>query len=416
MASTEETIPSSMETTGSTRTTSRPLTPIMETESGPEDSTTIFHPDADLKVIVRSPNDNIAIYMGCASALACASPIWRSMLYHNAAHARDVKDETKRDQTQSMELKGDPEAIALLFRIIHYDFSHVPKKPTLDHLFELGKSACQYNCTHILYPWACQWTSQLANFVAEADCYSECHKALYVAWTFGELKLYRDMADVLIISAKKDLSGKVVNVTGQPLEDMLMPRDLLETIIDTRASTIAKIIDTVQTPIRALMQGGHGGYCRIGRDTEACEIMILGSVISALTNAGLYPVPEPEKFTDSIVNLKDKLDKVKTIPYVGKDWMPHMSHDNCSLGFRDAVMTCLKEMTFHAVSWMSNQAEICGIEAAVELQEWRQISNEPSPKCLEEHDLEFHPEKQAEQTLENASVGSAQEENLESQP
>jgi hypothetical protein len=72
--------------------------------------------------------------------------------------------------------------------------------------------------------------------------------------------------------------------------------------------------------------------------------MMLGSVIPALTKAGLFPVPEPEKYTDSIVNLKDKLDKVKTIPYVGKEWMPHMSHDNCDLGFRESVMTCLKEM------------------------------------------------------------------------
>jgi hypothetical protein len=177
MASTEDSVPS-VEMMESIRTTPRALTPILETEPGPEESTTIFHPDADLKVIIRTPNDDTTIYMACASALACASPIWRSMLYHDAAHARDVKDETKYDQTQSMELNGDSEATALLFRIVHYDFSHVPKEPTLNQLFELSKSACQYRCTHILYPWADQWTSRLANFVAEVNCYSECHKAL----------------------------------------------------------------------------------------------------------------------------------------------------------------------------------------------------------------------------------------------
>jgi hypothetical protein len=41
------------------------------------------------------------------------------------------------------------------------------------------------------------------------------------------MKLYRDMVDALIVSAKMDLNGKIVNVSGQPLEDILMPSDLL---------------------------------------------------------------------------------------------------------------------------------------------------------------------------------------------
>lgn len=72
--------------------------------------------------------------------------------------------------------------------------------------------------------------------------------------------------------------------------------------------------------------------------------MMLGSIIPALAKAGLFPVPEPEKFTGSIVTLKNELDNVKTIPYVGKEWMPHTSHENCNLGFRESVIACLKEM------------------------------------------------------------------------
>lgn len=177
MASAEEPVPS-IDMAESIRTTPRALTPILETEPGPEDSTTAFHPDADLKVIIRAPNNDPTIYMVCASALTCASPVWRSMLYCDAANAREMKDETRYDQTQSMVLRGDSEAVALLFRIIHYDFRHVPKEPTLNQLFELSKSACQYRCTHILYPWAQQWVSQLATFFADVNCYSECHKAL----------------------------------------------------------------------------------------------------------------------------------------------------------------------------------------------------------------------------------------------
>ncbi|KAI0872416.1 hypothetical protein GGS24DRAFT_467619 [Hypoxylon argillaceum] len=418
MASAEEPVPS-IDMAESIRTTPRALTPILETEPGPEDSTTAFHPDADLKVIIRAPNNDPTIYMVCASALTCASPVWRSMLYCDAANAREMKDETRYDQTQSMVLRGDSEAVALLFRIIHYDFRHVPKEPTLNQLFELSKSACQYRCTHILYPWAQQWVSQLATFFADVNCYSECHKALYVAWTFGETKLYRDMVDALIVSAKIDLNGKIVNVSGQPLEDMLMPSDLLKTITTTRASTIAKILDAVKSPIHVLStgtQGNSNAYCKVGKDSHECEIMMLGSAIPTLAKAGLFPVPEHEKFTDSIVNLKDKLEGVKTIPYIGREWMPHMSHENCELGFCKSVMTCLEEMmvplSASIMSWMSDQAETCGIEATAELQEWRRISNEPSIKHVEDHGLVSGLEKEADNNDENV-VGSAQEENSE---
>ncbi|KAI0532727.1 hypothetical protein GGR58DRAFT_517487 [Xylaria digitata] len=385
------------------------LTPIPETGVVPRSLSMEFHRDADLRVIVETPDNDPAIYMVCGSAVACASLIWRSMLYHNAAYSHNAEDEIKRDQIQSIKLNGDPEAIGLLFRIIHYDFKHVPKEPTLDQLFELGKIACQYKCTHILYPWACHWTSRLSNFVVEDNCYSECHKALHVAWTFGELKLYRDMVDALIVSTNIDSNGKIVNVSGQPLKDMLMPRDLLDIIIETRASTIAKILDAVKTPIHVLSHGEQAQrseYCKVGKDTQACEIMMLGSIVAALTKAGLFPIPEPEKFTGSIEYLKNKLDKIKTVPYVGKEWMPHTSHENCNLGICESVTICLKGMVVplsaSIMTWMSDQAKICGIKPTSELEEWQQKSEDASLEHLTESDLVCHLGNQSKEERDTA--------------
>ncbi|RYC57233.1 hypothetical protein CHU98_g8969 [Xylaria longipes] len=402
MASVEETtsLIETTETTETTATTPRALTPIPETDTASESPTITFHPDADLEVTIPMPDDDPTIYMVCASALACASPIWRTMLYHGAARAHGANDDTKESQLQTMKLTGNPEAIGLLFRIVHYDFKHVPKEPTLNQLFELGKS--------------------LSNFAAEVDCYSKCHKVLHIAWTFGELNLYRETIDTLIVSAKIDLNGKIVNISGQPLEDMLMPHDLLEVIIETRASTVAKILNAVKEPIEVLSSGEQNQrstYCKVGKDSQACEIMMLGSIIPLLTKEGLFPVPEPEKFTGSIATLKSKLDEVKTIPYVGKEWMPHMSHENCHLGFRESVMACLKEMTVPLstgiMSWMSDQADTCGIEATRELEEWRQRSKEPSSKHLAKSNLVRHLEEQDQEECDNGSTGDDQQENLE---
>ncbi|RWA06988.1 hypothetical protein EKO27_g8114 [Xylaria grammica] len=399
-----------------TQTPPRALTPIPETEATSGSPVMDFHRDADLRVIVETPHDEPTVYMVCGSAIACASLVWRSMLYHNTAYSHDVEDETKHEQIQTIRLNGDPEAIGLLFRIIHYDFKHVPKEPTLDQLFELGKIACQYRCTHILYPWANQWISRLSDFAAEDNCYSECHKALYVAWTFGELKLYRDMVDALIVSSGINAHGKIVNIAGQPLEDMLIPRDLLDIIVETRACTIAKILDAVKTPIHALSHGKQAQrstYCRIGKDSQACETMMLGSIIPALTKAGLFPIPEPERFTGSIEYLQNKLEMIKTVPYVGKEWMPHMSHESCNLGIGESITVCLKGMMVplsgSIMSWMSDQAKTCGIEPTQELKDWQQKSEDASLEHATESDLVHHPKNQVKEERDSTSPESAQE-------
>ncbi|KAI1111503.1 hypothetical protein F5Y14DRAFT_310712 [Nemania sp. NC0429] len=410
MASAGEQV-SPVETAETTHTTSRTLTPIPET-----DPVTIFHPDADLKVIIPIPNGDPVACMVCTSSLACASPIWRAMLFCDAARARDAEPHVRQEQIQTMELSGDPEAVSLLFHIIHFNFSHVPKEPTLNQLFEIGKSACQYRCTHIVYPWAEQWLSRLSNFESQVDCYSHCHKALHIAWTFGELKLFRDTVDALIVSARIDANGKIVNISGHPLEDMLMPRDLLEIISKARASTVAKILDAIRAPVNVLSSGEQSqreSYCKVGKDVQACEVMMLGSLIPALTKAGLFPVPEPEKFTGSIANLKHNIDEAKTIPYIGKEWMPHMSHERCNLGFRESVMTCLKEMAVplsaSIMSWMSDQANTCGIKATEELEEWRRRSEESPHKYAEKPDLESDMGNQKDEVNGNVRIPSTQE-------
>ncbi|KAI3326587.1 hypothetical protein HD806DRAFT_520386 [Xylariaceae sp. AK1471] len=410
-----------------TANSSRILTPIQETESQPSESSehsehsepevsiTSFHQDADLKAIIQTLDGNTIKYMVCASALACASPSWRSMLYYDAPRAHEAKDETTDGQIQTLKLDGDAEALGQLFRIIHYNFSHVPQEPTLDQLFELGKSACHYRCTHLFYPWAKRWILRLSNFVGEPTCFAECHKALYVAWIFGDLHLFRDMVDSLIVSSKIDAKGRIVNTSGQRLDKMYMPLDLLATITTARATTVGKIIDVVKTPINVLSSGEQGtnsAYCKVGKDRKACEVMMLGSAIPALTKAGLFPVPEPEKYTGNIQDLKEKLDNIKTIPYVGKEWMPHMSHDGCNLGFSESVSVCLKQMVVplstRIMSWISDQAKICGIEATKELEEWQQNSEPRSTehvaKTVLPHEREGH---------DTVSMNDIKEENVE---
>ncbi|KAI8628376.1 hypothetical protein F5Y19DRAFT_476356 [Xylariaceae sp. FL1651] len=418
----------------------RALTPIQESESSDIETIqpklsnaqstnscniTSFHSDADLKVIVQQPGGDITTtYMVCACAMACASPLWRSMLFYNTAQARGAEGEIKENLDQTLKLEGDAEAIGVLFRIIHYDFSHVPEEPTLDQLFELCLNACRFRCTHLFHPWANKWISSMSTFVSEAHCHPECHKALHIAWTFGDIDLFRDMIDALIVSTKIDAKGRIVNISGKPLDDMLLNLNVLPIITETRIATVAKILDAVKTPIESLSstdRNPRSSYCKIGKDSKECEAMMLGSVLPALMKAGLFPVPEPHNFTGSLLELKYRLDEIKMLPYIGRDWVPHKAHDNCNLGFCESVTTCLKEMPVplsdYIMSWMSEQAKICGIEAGDELAKYRQqvesLSREP---IVHKADLPHELKKENGDDSDGASVVTIKKDNSEDKP
>jgi hypothetical protein len=125
---------------------------------------TVFHEDANLRVVVTGHNSDTVIYMVRASALICVSPVWRSQM--------------KDKEIRTLELGGNPEAIGIIFHMAHHNYSDIPEKPVLDQLFELGKSACKYECTHLFYPWAAKWISNLFAIVGRDHCFDECHKAV----------------------------------------------------------------------------------------------------------------------------------------------------------------------------------------------------------------------------------------------
>ena len=105
-------------------------------------------------------------------------------------------------------------------------------------------------------------------------------------------------------------------------------------------------------------------FCQRGKSETECETMMLGSAIPALAKNGLYPVPQVADYTKSISQLQDTINSINFIPYVGKEWMPHLDHGYCSLGFRDAARRYLEEMPIpfdHSITeHLKKQADLSG--------------------------------------------------------
>ncbi|RYP62614.1 hypothetical protein DL771_009657 [Monosporascus sp. 5C6A] len=367
---------------GDVSTTPRVLTPIQEQEDSDAPSATSrevsdrdsddatvqddvvnFHTDSDMMVRVTHEG-TVTQFMVASSSVATASPVWRSMLYGNNARARSGKG------LWIMNIDAEPKALSTLFNIIHYQFDKLPAELPLDDLFELTLLTNRYECTHLVYPWSHKWTVKFATYVGEEGHFENCHKAIWIAWELGDTKLFRDMIDAMIISSKVDSSGNLVNTSGKPLKDMVLPDGIFDLISATRTSTIDKILAAIETSMEALTTGNKkpgAKYCKLGKNERECEAMLLGSAIPALISHGLYPVPAASTFPESIAQLQDRIYSVKYIAFHGPEWMPHMTHEHCSLGLRESVQKCLEEMPVpledHHVSHLEKQAVVSGILA-----------------------------------------------------
>ncbi|KAI1490930.1 hypothetical protein F5X96DRAFT_669202 [Biscogniauxia mediterranea] len=375
---------------------SRPLTPIQEHEAtdgaadeAVDDSSTSsetsqassvtsvvnFHVDSDAVVLVKKGNSK-TLYQISSCSIALASPVWCAMLYGQDSKERPAKGEW------SITLEADPKALDTIFRIVHYQFNKVPTCPDLDELFEIACLISEYKCTYLTYPWADKWVACLADFpslIEENSLYAQCHKVIWIAWVFGAVKLFEKMTNVLIATCSADADGRLTNTAGTLLSDMILPPGLLELTSEIRLTIITMMLEAVGYYIKHLSSGNQDSklaYCKVGKDVRECEAMMLGSVIPKLVQARLYPVPKGSDVTLSILDLKTILDHIETIPYVGRDWMPHQSHEPCCFIVRDLVSACVENMPSPLkddyLDHLTSQADISGIQCNSTYQVLRQ--------------------------------------------
>ncbi|KAI1373126.1 hypothetical protein F4677DRAFT_462490 [Hypoxylon crocopeplum] len=359
------------------------LAPIKEVDSSDNDpdspksaasetinSVVSFHIDTDLAIPVKTDSGRVMFKVASAN-IASASPVWRTMLYGDGGKGRSNMDDWV------VHIDGDHDALSVIFQIVHYNFSKVPTSVTLGELYDISCVLSQYRCIHLVHPWAAKWLKNISAHAGDADAYSICHKGIFIAWTLGDVKLFRDMSDALIISCKLNARGQLVNVDGKSLNQMVLPHGLANAIASTRTVTLSKILEALDVPFKQLASNNEEPrvtFCKLSSQQKECESMMLGSIVATMMAAGLFPAPEAAKFLDSIRDLKAKVDNIKPIEYVGRDWKPHLSHKGCSFKFSEAVVKCLKEMPVPLgdkhLQHLSAQAKIAGIDNSPQLGEY----------------------------------------------
>jgi hypothetical protein len=161
-----------------------------------------------------------------------------------------------------------------------------------------------------------------------------------------------------------DSTGNLLNSTGRPWKDLNLPAQLLDLIATTRENGLEAILEATNHQIVKLMKAQYDGTCcRVQKADEQlqCNAIILGSAMTSLVAARLWPVPEPKQWHGSVAELAAALLSLKIQHYTVPGTRPHLdSHGPCGLGHQNDIKAVLEQpvQLSHSLAWGLTQQAI----------------------------------------------------------
>ncbi|KAK8188459.1 hypothetical protein IWZ00DRAFT_576839 [Phyllosticta capitalensis] len=282
-----------------------------------EPKITRFDDNGDLRLIVsnkmRPRSSNIFLVSSKAMSMACDP--WNSML-----NGQFKESQPSSSGEREVELPDDhPNALAIPLHIAHLRFDLIPEQPTFSTLLNIAVLSDKYDATHILRPWATSWVNALSHTVEEPG-YEEW---LWVAWEFGQAKIFEDIATRLVRTINIGPDGKCQTPEGKILDPassrQYLPPEIIESIMAIREKTVVDLLDIFYSKLESFVKNHSSGMtvC-FGPKNEnkvrqvECDAMVFGSLSLSLLEVGLSSQRmDPVAVTMSVDQLLEKLREVQ---------------------------------------------------------------------------------------------------------
>ena len=190
--------------------------------NGSNDNAICILDSGDLLLLVTYSNDRI-VFVVSSHAMSLASPIWKKTLkppFPKLVSRIDGDDDLQDKQVDFSEDNG--EALLLLLRIAHLQFSKVPSTLTFESLLDVAILYDKYDCVGLVGPWLSLWLSNEETQSKEQG-YEEW---LFIAWVFGREKTFKELATKLTHEVKINAKGDCLTSTGEIFPSQ-MPPDII---------------------------------------------------------------------------------------------------------------------------------------------------------------------------------------------
>ncbi|KKY13285.1 putative nuclear pore protein [Diplodia seriata] len=240
--------------------------------------------------------------------LALACDAWKSMFAPDSQFKAPAKNEDGMAETL---LEDNPQALALLLRIAHLRFDEVPRRLSLEELYNMAILTDKYLPTRLVKPWAGLWIELLKGSAKDGNR----GWWLWIAWEYGEEALFEELGTALVTECAIDAEQYRLVHDGTLLyEDAVppsAPSDMLERVFLVRNRIIHEILDVVYDELHTvyvLRAAEMPDYL----SGDYCSFDVRCSVAINLHHAGLRAKrPASETIICSINELVKSLEAVE---------------------------------------------------------------------------------------------------------
>ncbi|KAF8446699.1 hypothetical protein BGX38DRAFT_1192759 [Terfezia claveryi] len=270
------------------------------------------------------------VYFRVNSDVMClASPVIRAMLGPDSPfkEARDLAASSKAGTPLEVRLEDDdPQAMAVILRILHLQFDLVPTDPaTVDEvkLYQMAIICDKYDMQRVLRYWFKLWTGRVP-IDGDGPLSIAGPKWLFMAYAFGHETLFTKLSRELMLQCEVTGDGRLVlpGIKHPIFDDNFVPEIVMDAIAASRLQAIEGIVDHIHKQIEyyypTTSDGGLTPFrCRHNRDQHICDALTLGLLLREVRRLNVYPTLPPEVARKSVTYLVQLLNGL-TFPMMTK--------------------------------------------------------------------------------------------------
>ncbi|KAF8426717.1 hypothetical protein EV426DRAFT_560107 [Tirmania nivea] len=251
----------------------------------------IFDPIGDLMLVLGSATCQ-ARFQVSSKVLSLSSPVFRTMLNFNSGFKEGKSLAERTTSSPPMELfLGDdnPNALAIILRIIHVQTRWVPQSLGPERLYEIAIISDKYDMRDSLDYWLAKWAPERFEGTVSID------KWLFIALVCGRAEEFRVLSRELMLECRADNDDNLIvpipannqeSVTSfNPICEYLS-QSIVAEIEAVRQQAIEAMLDSVDERIERYSNPNN---INCAEELPQCDSLVLGFLIREFHQLKSHP-------------------------------------------------------------------------------------------------------------------------------
>lgn len=251
----------------------------------------IFDPIGDLMLVLGPPTCQARLQVS-SKVLSLSSPVFRTMLNFKSGfkEGKDLAERTASSPPMELFLGDDnPNALAIILRIIHVQTRWVPQSLGPERLYEIAIISDKYDMRDSLDYWLGKWAPEKFEGTISMD------KWLFIAFVCGRAVEFRALSRELMLECRADNNDNLtVPIPANKQESVTsfspiceyIPQSIVVEIEAVRQQAIEALLDSVDKRIERF---SNPSEINCAEGLPQCDSLVLGFLIREFHQLKSHP-------------------------------------------------------------------------------------------------------------------------------